>query len=233
MKRTTAPIGLLALAVSLVASDSQAFQGHVVLAQGGTNYIYTVFNDEAAGSQSYLNTFYLPVNAPISVVSSPPGWSFTTDHFTYINWFSTDSAMPYPNDIAPGASASGFAIQSSIQSSEPFDCLLSSWDHSLTNSGPANTNTVSAPSVFGDLSEVPPTLTNLNYSATSTAQFTLLGIPSFNYTIQSSTNLMDWTSLVTNSAPFSFADTNAFIPSMRFYRSLLIPSPDSVPFLAD
>ena len=233
MKATANLLGLLTLAVPLVASNSQAFQGHVVLVQSGTNYTYTVFNDEAAGSPSYLNTFYLPVNAPISVVSSPPGWSFTTDHFTYVNWFSTDGAMPYPNDIAPGASASGFAIQSPIQSSEPFDCLISSWDHSLTNSGPANTNTVSAPSVFGDSSEVPPMLTNLNYSATRTVQLTLLGIPSFNYTIQSSTNLMDWTSLVTNSAPFDFADTNAFIPSMRFYRSLLIPSPDSAPLLAD
>ena len=235
MRTTTVLLGLLALAVSLVANNSTAVQAHVVLTQSGTNYAYSLFNDEAAGSQSYLNTFYLSVNAPISAISSPPGWSFSTDHFTYVNWFSTDGVMPYPNDIAPGTSASGFAIQSPIQGSESFDCVISSWDHSLTNSGPANASLVSAPSVFGNSLGVSPTLTNVNYSAANTLQFTLLGVPSFNYTIQSSTNLTDWTSQVTNSAPFSFADpnANAIIPLMRFYRSMLFPDASSLPFLGD
>lgn len=232
MKTKTSLIGLLALAGAFVPGNLQAFQAHVVLAQSGTNYTYTLFNDEAAGSSAYLNTFYLPINAPVSVVSSPPGWSFTTDGFTYVNWFSTDAAMPYPNDIAPGASVSGFAIQTAILSSEAFDCALGSWDHTLTNSGPSNTNLVPAPSVFGDSSAVPPVLNSVSYSA-SALQFTLSGIPSFNYTIQSSTNLTDWASVLTNAAPFSFADTNAFLPPLRFYRSILSPDARSLPFLAD
>src|SRR5581483_8790367 len=233
MKTKPALIGLLVLALSFVAGNLQAFQAHVVLTHSGTNYTYTLFNDEPAGSQSYLNTFYLPVNARISVVSSPPGWSFTTDGMTYVNWFSTDTALPYPSDIAPGASVTGFAIQTAIQTSESFDGALGSWDHSLTNSGPASTGLISAPSIFGGSSAVPPTLTNLNYSGTNMFQFALFGISSFNYTIQWSTNLTEWTSIVTNSAPFSFVDTNAFIPPMRFYRSMLFPDALSGPFLAD
>jgi hypothetical protein len=233
MKKTTALVGILALAVLLIANNSEAVQAHVVLTQSGTNYAYTLFNDEATGSQSCLNTLYLSVNAPISVVSSPPGWSFTTDNSTYVSWFSTDGAMPYPNDIVPGASASGFVIQTSILGSESFDCVMGCWDHSLTNSGPANINSVSAPSVFGDSLGVAPTITNVNYSTVNSFYFTLIGIPSFDYTIQSSTNLTDWTSQITNSAPFDFADTNAINSSERFYRSMLFPDDLSFAFLGD
>ena len=43
------------------------------------------------------------------------------------------------------------------------------------------------------------------------------------YAVESSTNLANWTSLITNAAPFTFTDTNIVNDSARFYRALYIP----------
>ncbi len=44
------------------------------------------------------------------------------------------------------------------------------------------------------------------------------GIPGWDYVVQNSTNLIDWTSLATNKAPFTFLDSSADAGSPRFYR---------------
>jgi hypothetical protein len=58
----------------------------------------------------------------------------------------------------------------------------------------------------------------------STSGFTLQldGVPWLSYLIEASTNLYDWVPLVTNTAPFSFTDTNAPGYSLRFYRGRLL-----------
>jgi hypothetical protein len=43
------------------------------------------------------------------------------------------------------------------------------------------------------------------------------------YAVQASTNLSDWDLLVTNTAPFTFADTNSAAFPIRFYRGLWVP----------
>ena len=48
-----------------------------------------------------------------------------------------------------------------------------------------------------------------------------LGIPGYNYAIEASTNLMNWTAIQTNSVPFQFIDVNALNYPMRFYRTVL------------
>jgi hypothetical protein len=57
------------------------------------------------------------------------------------------------------------------------------------------------------------------------ATFTLTvggpGIPGYNYVIESSTDLVNWQSLQTNSSPFTFIDTNAASYPIRFYRAVL------------
>jgi hypothetical protein len=42
-----------------------------------------------------------------------------------------------------------------------------------------------------------------------------------NYSIQASSNLFDWISLVTNASPFTFTDTNRF--DYQFYRGRYLP----------
>jgi len=48
---------------------------------------------------------------------------------------------------------------------------------------------------------------------------TINGVPGYKYVVQVSTNLINWTSVQTNTAPFTFVDANAGHYSKRFYRS--------------
>jgi PKD repeat protein len=86
------------------------------------------------------------------------------------------------------------------------------------------------------------TVTNLAGSVTSTATLgvypkppvvaivshtslqctvSLIGAPTCNYSLQASTNLVDWTDLITNASPFLFTDTNWI--SHEFYRGKYLP----------
>ena len=49
-------------------------------------------------------------------------------------------------------------------------------------------------------------------------QFTVGGVPGFNYAVECSSNLIDWVSLITNTSPFDFSDTNTPGNPQRFYR---------------
>jgi hypothetical protein len=49
----------------------------------------------------------------------------------------------------------------------------------------------------------------------------LNGVPTYNYSIQASSDLFDWVSLVTNASPFTFTDTNRF--DHQFYRGRYLP----------
>ena len=46
----------------------------------------------------------------------------------------------------------------------------------------------------------------------------LKGVPDYNYVIEASANLFNWVSLVTNTSPFQFADTNRAGFRQRYYR---------------
>jgi sugar lactone lactonase YvrE len=57
-------------------------------------------------------------------------------------------------------------------------------------------------------------------SSTNAFQFQLTGVPGFSYVVQSSTNLIDWTSLLTNTAPFTFTDAPVNPFPQLFYRAV-------------
>ena len=71
---------------------------------------------------------------------------------------------------------------------------------------------------------VPPVLTD-PVLAGGQIQFLLTGSPGSNYTVQAATDLSgaNWTSLWTNAAPFTFAESNVFAPPQRFYRGMVAP----------
>jgi len=58
-----------------------------------------------------------------------------------------------------------------------------------------------------------------------TGQFALCisGITNYQCVVQASTNLKDWVSVQTNTAPFTFVDSNASQFSQRFYRTVNLP----------
>jgi len=43
------------------------------------------------------------------------------------------------------------------------------------------------------------------------------GVPDYNYVIEASANLFNWVSLVTNTSPFQFTDTNRAGFRQRYY----------------
>ena len=82
------------------------------------------------------------------------------------------------------------------------------------------TNTTAALTVY-------PTAAATMATATppSRGQFamTINGVTGYKYGVQVSTDLINWTSVQTNTAPFTFVDTNASHFSRRFYRSVYLP----------
>jgi len=56
----------------------------------------------------------------------------------------------------------------------------------------------------------------------ASGQFALAvtGVPGYQYVVQASTNLVDWIPVQTNTAPFTFVDTDAGNFRQRFYRSV-------------
>lgn len=126
---------------------------NVAVTPGPPIWSYTLFNDEPSSSPEFITSFSLTVNAPITVTGTPAGWDVSTDGDTFVSWFNTDPALPYPHDIAPGASLSGFSISSTTASSQLLSYGLSAWDHTLDQLGPSAVSTISAPSVAATVPE--------------------------------------------------------------------------------
>jgi hypothetical protein len=116
---TVSPLPLLAAHVEFAVQPN-----------AGT-WSYKFFNDEAAGSPRYVNAVSLDIdNSPFVVTGPPPGWAADTDNVSYVLWFSTDIAPPYPSHIAPGLSLGGFQIQSArIVTAESTGLSITSWNH--------------------------------------------------------------------------------------------------------
>jgi hypothetical protein len=53
--------------------------------------------------------------------------------------------------------------------------------------------------------------------------FSVSGVTNAQCIVQASTNLVDWVSIQTNTAPFTFVDSNASQFSQRFYRTVNLP----------
>jgi hypothetical protein len=69
-----------------------------------------------------------------------------------------------------------------------------------------------------------PAITASSLNTTGHFGFTVSGITGYPYVVEASTNLVNWTILETNAAPFDFVDTNAVNLSRRFYRAVYFPN---------
>lgn len=72
-------------------------------------------------------------------------------------------------------------------------------------------------------SNATPTLTVDSASTNGQFQFDILGVTGLRYSVETSSNLIDWMPLQTNVSPFTFVDTNSTALPQRFYRSLWVP----------
>ena len=81
----------------------------------------------------------------------------------------------------------------------------------------------SSNAILSVYSSTVPALSGLSFDADNNFSFTVAGVPGFNYAVQSSTNLVDWLPLLTNTSPFTFTDTNTAGFQQQFYRSIYSP----------
>jgi len=93
----------------------------------------------------------------------------------------------------------------------------------VTNSAGSVTSSVALLTIYPTAAA---TIGNASYSA-GQFQFNVTGVPDFTYAVQASTNLVNWTSLETNSSPFVSTDTNSISYPIRFYRVLFLPGVDA------
>jgi len=203
---------VIALCLFAVPRNAEAVQAHVEVAASDTNFTYTIFHDEDPGSALILSAFELQLDAPIQAIQSPPGWTFQTDGANYVSWISTNDTPPFPDDVLPGASLSGFVVQTLVATMDTNACAIASSDLSTTNAGSVFTGSVLAPSA--------PTL-NPGVALSQNAgalQLSVTGVTGFLYITEGSTNLVNWAPVTTNSPPFviTIPTTNPAPPVMFF-----------------
>jgi hypothetical protein len=104
----------------------------------------------------------------------------------------------------------------------------------LTNVQPADSGiySVVVTNTYGSITSAPASLfvytsaaatLSAPMPATNGVQFSVTGVPGFNYIVQRSTNLVDWVPMITNQPPFNFSDSDATNFAQRFYRAVCSP----------
>lgn len=121
------------LAVGITTSQPDAF-----------TWSYAVTNNEPPSSPNFLIGFELAIHAQLSSVQAPNGWDYQTDGYNYVYWFSESTSVPYSDDIAPGASLTGFMLSADALSSSS-ESVIYSWDHLADGPGPISYGAVQAP----------------------------------------------------------------------------------------
>jgi hypothetical protein len=86
-------------------------------------------------------------------------------------------------------------------------------------------NSTSSTSSTAELTVYATAAATLASTAHAAGQYALIvaGVPGYNYVVEASTDLINWVPLQTNTAPFTFVDTNASQFGQRFYRSVYSP----------
>lgn len=81
----------------------------------------------------------------------------------------------------------------------------------------------SAPASLVVYTNATPTLSAPFTPTNGVFQFNVTGVTGLLYTVQASTNLVDWVPVITRPSPFSFVDTTTNLYPQRFYRSVFMP----------
>ena len=154
---------------------------------------------KAADNVAVASVFY-------SLNSSP--WTNAATANNYTNWSATLALTPGTNSLqAYALDASG---NRSATNAVTFECTMPVISASLSSS--IESVTIAAPAV-------------LSPASFASGQFALevSGTTNSQYVVQASADLVNWISVQTNKAPFTFVDTNAAQFNQRFYRTVSVP----------
>lgn len=120
---------------SLISSPVTYLAASLTVETSPSLWSYTVTNNEVSTSPQFINAFSLDVVALVSVVGTPPGWSVITDNSSFVLWYAADTQAPYPHQIAPGQSLSGFQLQAGSPASESTGFSLTAWNQTTNAAG--------------------------------------------------------------------------------------------------
>jgi hypothetical protein len=81
---------------------------------------------------------------------------------------------------------------------------------------------ITTTSVVATVSDFTPSLIMTALATSGSFQFNLMGVAGSRYAIQTSTNLVNWVSTLTNAAPFIFTTNIPGTDTMRFYRAVYL-----------
>jgi hypothetical protein len=87
-------------------------------------------------------------------------------------------------------------------------------------------NSVGTATSTASLTVVPTAAGNLTQAVQPAAgqfKFTVIGVTGYKYAVQATTDMISWTSLETNTAPYVFTDTNSGQFGKRYYRTVYVP----------
>ncbi|NOS69040.1 MAG: PKD domain-containing protein [Verrucomicrobia bacterium] len=171
-----------------------------------TNYVI-------AGTAVFLNV--LP--APLTITADDKSRSFGTDNPSL-----TASYVGWVNGQSTGVLSSPVVLFTLATPSSPVG------GYSILASGATASNYLIT-HVNGTLDitpGIPPTLEITGWTTNGYLTLMLAGVPTQQYEIQASTNLLNWASLATvqnTNGSLTFTDTNVFTHTQRYYRLLLSP----------
>jgi hypothetical protein len=215
--------------------------GNIFIAESGNNRIRKIFSSTQpifippafttnnAGYYSVLVTnqagYVVSSNAALTVVLSPVGHTnLIGDNVSFFAPAFGPAAVSWQwqkngTNLADGGNISGSVTSQltvtavTATDAGSYRAIVSSSDGTVTT---AAAMLAVFPTFTASLDS--PTLSN-----TSAFQFSLTGVAGMNYAVQSSTNLVDWTTLQTNPAPFTFTDAPASLSPQIFYRAIALP----------
>lgn len=205
----------------------------------GTTYYFAATTYDVLNQESVLSD-EISYAVPAANTSQPPTITATN---VSLNPVLVNQSLAISATVTPGAGAvdpnSGVTVNLTAIGGSAAQALIYDGAGNYTNSFVVSTGAVSGNQTL------PVTVTDsLNNSAaanislavyTTTAAtlapashangqfaFNVSGVPKYQYVVQASTNLVNWVSVQTNTAPFMFVDSNASQFQQRFYRTFCI-----------
>ncbi|MDD5141581.1 MAG: fibronectin type III domain-containing protein [Verrucomicrobiales bacterium] len=179
----------------------------------GMTYYFALTAYDISGLESPLSneaTYSVPISGQPPVLGSP---SFSGGRFSF---------------TVPGVAGSQYAVEASAN--------LVTWVRVVTNTAPftfVETNssqfakrfyrTVNLSSLAAANTAVQPVVLRSPSLAGGNFSFAVPGNTGAKYAVEASVNLVNWARVLTNTAPFTFVDTNSSQFGKRFYRTVSLP----------
>lgn len=206
---------------------------------GGTTYYFAATTYDVLNQESVLSD-EISYSVPAANTNQPPTITATN---VSLNPVLVNQSLAISATVMPGTGAvdpnSGVKVNLTAIGGSAAQVLIYDGAGNYTNSIVVGAN------VIPGNQTLPVTVTDsLNNSAAANISLTIYsttaatltpashvsgqfalnvsGVPKYQYVVQASTNLMDWTSVQTNTAPFTFVDSNASQFQQRFYRTFCI-----------